>query len=101
MDLKIGDTLTLLMKQKRITLKELSEATGVSTSTLHEWKSNRKPKDPALIQAVANYLGVTMHHLLFGCEDPNEPIQQIIKQDVFSGVFEINIKRVKINKGDS
>ena len=100
MDIKIGETLSILMKQKRITLKELSTATGVSSSTLHEWKSNRKPKDPAQVQAVACYLGVTMHHILFGCEDPNETIQQIIKQDIFSGVFEINIKRVKLNKGD-
>ncbi len=48
------------------------------------------------IQKVANMLGVTMHFLLFGKDDPQEPIQKILKDDFFSGTIEISIKKVRI-----
>ncbi len=31
---------------RRMTLKEVSEATGVPRSTLSEWRNNRSPKNP-------------------------------------------------------
>ncbi len=81
-----------------MTLKEISKATGVPSSTLSEWLNNRSPKNPEQIQKVAKYLGVSMHFFLFGDEDSEEPLHKLLKEDVFSGTFEINIKRVKINK---
>ena len=96
MELKIGKTLTALIDEKRLTLKEVSEAAKVSISTIQEWKSNRTPRDPAQVLAVANFLGVSLHHLLFGQEDRQEPIQKILMEDFFKGTFEITVRRVKI-----
>lgn len=97
MKLSIGPTLTHLMHEQRRTLREVSEATGVSKSTLSEWSTNRRPKDPVQVCKVADFLGVSMHFLLFGEEDRKEPLTRIMREEFFSGVFEITIKRVKVN----
>jgi transcriptional regulator with XRE-family HTH domain len=96
MALKIGKTLRQLVKDKDLTLKELSKRTGVSASTLSEWNNNRRPKDPVQIQKVANELGVTIHYLLFGEEDKQDALQKIMKEDFFTGTFEVSIKKVKV-----
>lgn len=96
MAIQIGSTLKTLLKMRRMTLKEVSKATGVPSSTLSEWLNNRSPKNPEQTRKVAQYLGVSLHYLLFGEEDSQEPIQKILKEDIFQGTFEISIKRVKL-----
>ena len=98
MEIKIGLTLKSLMKQKGITLKALGAATGVSISTISEWTRNRPPKNPVQAKSVAEYLGVSLHYLLFGVSDTKEQVNlnEIIKNDLFSGIFEINLKRIKM-----
>lgn len=96
MSIKIDSTLKSLLMQKRMTIKEIAKATGVSNSTLSEWLNNRSPRNPEQIKKVAKYLGVSMHFLLFGEEDSEEPLSKLLKEDVFSGTFEINIKRVTV-----
>lgn len=96
MSTEIGKVLSKIIKDRRLTLKEISKATGVPSTTLAEWQSNRTPKNPAQVKAVANFLGVSLHFLLFGEEDQQEPIQKILKEDFFQGTFEISIKRVNL-----
>lgn len=96
--MKIGTVFKSLLEQRRMTLKEISKKTGVPSSTLSEWLNNRTPKNPEQIQKVAKALGVSMHFFLFGEEDSEEPLHKLLKEDVFSGTFEINIKRVKLEK---
>ena len=94
--IKIATNLTSLMKSKNLSLRELSKQAGIPYTTLQEWTANRTPRNPVQFQKVANVLGVTMHFLLFGKDDPQEPIQKILKDDFFSGTFEISIKKVRI-----
>lgn len=95
-ELKIGKTLEKLMKNERYTLASISKATGVPKSTLSEWLNNRAP-NPSQAVKVATHLGVSLHYLLFGKDDSQEPIQKILKEDFFKGTFEITIKRVKVD----
>ena len=95
MKTQIGKILSQIVKERRLTLKEISTGSGVPATTLAEWQANRTPKNPTQVRAVAKYLGVSLHYLLFGEEDAEEPIQKILKEDFFSGVFEINIKRIR------
>ena len=98
MAIKIGNIFKSLIEQRRMTIREVSKKSGVPSSTLAEWLNNRTPKNPEQIQKVAKTLGVSMHFFLFGEEDAEEPLHKLIKEDVFSGTFEINIKRVKLEK---
>lgn len=95
MNVQIGKVLTKIVQDRRLTLREISKATGVPATTLAEWQVNRSPKNPSQVRAVAKFLGVTMHFLLFGEEDGEELVQKIIKEEVFQGTFEISIKRIK------
>lgn len=95
MKVQIGPVLKKLLKDRRMTLKEVSIATSVPSSTLSEWLNNRSPKNPEQALKVAQYLEVSLHYLLFGEEDHQEPLTKIMKEDFFSGTFEINIKRIK------
>lgn len=93
--IKIQTTLKQLLEENNLSLRELAKRSGVPNSTLQEWSSNRSPKNPLQVQKVAKALGVSMHYLLFGEEDQSEPLTKLLKEDVFSGTFEINIKRVR------
>lgn len=96
MKIKIGEILSSLMEDQNWSIAKLSRETGVPQSTLREWCLNRSPKNPVQVQKVADVLGVSMHYLYFGEQDKQEPIQKILKEEVFQGTFEISIKRVKL-----
>jgi transcriptional regulator with XRE-family HTH domain len=98
MELRLGLVLSSIIEQRRLTLRELSKATGVSVSTLSEWQSGRTPKNPAQVAKVAKFLSITLYELLFGEKDSEEPLLKILKGDLFSGTFEINLRRVILPK---
>lgn len=103
MELKLGTILRHEMKTHGLTLKALEEMTGVPASTLSEWCQNRSPRNIVQVRKIADFLGVSIHYLLFGKADTHEhpTVSQLLKDDVFSGVFEISIKKVKINDRNS
>jgi transcriptional regulator with XRE-family HTH domain len=94
-ELKVGKVLKQIMDNDRHTITTISKASGVPKSTISEWLNNRTP-NPTQAVKVANYLGVSLHFLLFGRDDAQEPIQKILKEDFFKGTFEITVKRVKV-----
>lgn len=96
-ELKLRAVLQALMKKRGETLATLSKATGVPKSTISEWLGDRSP-NPVQAVKVANYLGVSLHYLLFGEDDAEEPLQKVMKEEFFRGTFEITIKRVKIDE---
>lgn len=96
-ELKIGKVLKDIMTEERHTLLSLSKATGVPKSTISEWLNNRTP-NPVQAVKVASHLGISLHYLLFGHEDSEEIVTKFLKEEVFSGTFEISIKKVKIKQ---
>jgi len=97
-DLKIGKVLRNLIESGPHTLASISKATGVPKSTISEWMNNRAP-NPVQATKVAKHLGVSLHFMLFSEEDSEEPLYKLIKEDFFSGTFEISVRRVKIGPG--
>ncbi len=97
---QIGKVFSQIIKDRRLTLKEVSKGSGVPATTLAEWQGNRTPKNPNQVRSVAKFLGISLHYLLFGEEDGQEPIQKIIRKDVFEGVYEIKITKMNINKSE-
>lgn len=97
MSVKTGFILKQLIKERRLTIKEISKGSGVPPTTIAEWANERTPKNPQQVRKVAQFLGVSIHYLLFGEEDSQEPIQKILKEDFFTGTFEITVKKVKID----
>ncbi len=96
MKLKISQTLSHILESRRLTIKEVSKATGVPMSSISGWKKDNRSPHAEQAGKVARHLGVTVHFLLFGEEDHEEPFQKILKEDFFSGTFEITVKKVKL-----
>lgn len=52
------------MKEKGITQSELSRKSGVSTSTISDWKNKNKMPSSNKLSAIAEALGVPIEHLV-------------------------------------
>jgi DNA phosphorothioation-dependent restriction protein DptG len=96
LEIKIGQVLKRLLKEKRTNLKEVSRETGIPYSTLYTWQENRTPKDILKAQLLASHLGITLHELLFDQKDRRdepkkpEPLEEGAS-DFFKGRFEVNV----------
>lgn len=92
-EIKIGKVLPYLMKEKKLTYKQLSDISGVPASTIKGWSANVEPKSMVAVRKVARILGVTSEYLIFG-EDPNNTIDlnQLVTQKLYSGWVKITIE---------
>jgi hypothetical protein len=99
---KIAQTLRFLMERDRVSLKELSAQASIPLSSLTALRngSRKSLRNPEHIGRLSSFFKVTSHFILFGVEDPNskQGLEQIIKDDMFSGIFEVTLKRVKLEK---
>jgi len=100
MEIKIAKVLARIMKEKKLSIKEISKMSGIAESTLFEWANNREPRSPVKAKKLAEALDLTLDQLLFDEPIKKEALQieQIIKEDFVAGTFEITIKRVKDKK---
>ena len=53
-----------LMRQRNITAKQLSEATGISAGNISDWKSGRSKPSMEKLAILANYFNVSTDFLL-------------------------------------
>lgn len=105
-DRTFGRILGDLMAEKGMTLTELSARTGVSTSTLGDWRSSAvQPADYRAVKKVAKVLGVSMSFLLTGETDDTDMIKtptlaEVLGEgDSYSGIFKISIQRLVPKSG--
>jgi len=93
--MRVSEMLQKVLKQSRYTLREISNETGVSISTLTDWQSGRTPRDLKKLRKVAHFFGHSLHEILFGEPDPLEghvPKEWLIEQ-ISNGEFEIILRR--------
>ena len=51
---------------------DVSKATGISTSTLTDWKMGRSTPKQDKLQKIADYFGVSVEYLITGKEEDSE-----------------------------
>jgi transcriptional regulator with XRE-family HTH domain len=60
------DNIVSLMNERNIRVKELCDGVGISTGHFYDWKSGRSsPKLQSLIK-IADFLGVSLDHIMGG-----------------------------------
>ena len=99
---KFGITLKKLMSRDRVSVAELAKAIGEPQKTIQEWvgERGRSPRDLNCIPKLAQFFRVSTHYLLFGEEDPNNIISNILeKTEVHTGLYEITVRKVKEKSG--
>ena len=91
----IRDNIFRILKEKEITQKELSDRTGISQSTISDWK--HKGLNPASdkILTICNALGVTPYELL--AEDGREREGDILIRES-SEEYEVLVEFRKMKK---
>lgn len=92
-----GQNIEELMTQKRYTVSTLAKELKVPAKTVHEWvgKNGRMPRNPDVIRKLSEILSVSLHFLMFGEEDPRNPLNQFLeKTEIHTGLYEITIKKV-------
>ena len=97
--------LRALLKEKKITIAQAAKASGVSPSTISDWKEGASPENYLAVQKLAEFLDVSFSFLLTGRNEERESVPSIAEvfeegEFLFDGVAQITIKRLipKTNK---
>jgi transcriptional regulator with XRE-family HTH domain len=69
-----------LIKQKGLSAYKVAKDTGISQTTLSDWKGGRSIPKTDKLQKIADYLGVTLDYLL-GNEQKKEPTHNVQVRD--------------------
>ncbi len=98
LNMVIKTILKKLIKEKGLTITNLSRATKVPLQTLHGWLNGSEPKNLRQVKAVADYLEVDLDYLCFGIkpiEQRNQKNIQDFQEEINAGIFEVVLRRVK------
>jgi NUMOD1 domain len=92
-----GKNLEKLILTKFKSVAQFSKATGISSKTILGWlgPNGRFPSKPEYIKTMAQALNITVHELMFGHMDSQEPFSALLeKTEIHTGLYEISIKKV-------
>ncbi|MCA9374812.1 helix-turn-helix transcriptional regulator [Candidatus Dojkabacteria bacterium] len=87
----LNKMLPMLLDDRGMSWKQLSELSGISLSTLYEWKNGRLPSDFSKIKIVSQVLCCSVHKLLWGTPDELEQLPQT--EATIEGTYEIVVKK--------
>lgn len=64
------DNLFIRIKERGLTAKKVSDATGISTGNISDWKSGRSMPSAVKLDILANYLDCSVDYLLGRTDKP-------------------------------
>jgi transcriptional regulator with XRE-family HTH domain len=82
------------MRQKPVSARALSKATGVPQSTVSHLLSGRSSQKPEHLLALARYFGVSLEYLIFGEDQQANQLESILTEEVFTGWLKVRVERV-------
>jgi transcriptional regulator with XRE-family HTH domain len=92
--MKLDQTLKTLLKQRNLTIRELSREVKVSESTIKTWLRGSNPRSLHDVRKCARFFGVSFEFLLFGDEDSGpQSLEEIALEDMFDGWIKIKVQK--------
>lgn len=91
-----GSNLERLMKEKRVSARELARTLNVPYKTVQDWiaSGSRMPRNPEALKKLSEYFNCSIDYLLFG-EEKKQPIEEFLTSvAVHSGLYRITLERV-------
>ena len=80
-----------LLKQKKITAKQLSIDTGISSGNISDWKSGRSMPTAVKLVQIADYLGCSVDYLLGRTNMPQIYSNNVIHTGDITGSHNVNL----------
>ena len=90
----LSQNLNNLLKQRSLSLTELSKKAKIPKTNLHSWTTGANPQLDQL-KRVADVLKVSLHELAFGVSDPHEPSSEEILKELFTGDVRVTLHRIE------
>jgi transcriptional regulator with XRE-family HTH domain len=91
---KLDKTLQKLMKDRGVSTRTLSQATGVPQSSISAMCAGRNSQRPEALLSISKFFGVSIEFLLFGEDDAAPTLATILSEEVFSGYLKVKIERL-------
>lgn len=70
-----------LLQKYGVTAYKVSKETGVTQSTLSDWKRGRSTPKTENMKKIADYFGVTVEYLMTGKNEPKEKAPELTARD--------------------
>jgi len=99
--MKLPSVLKKLLKEKDITLSQLSRATNISVQTLSNWMQGQSPRSVDQLKTVADFLDVDLNYLCFAESIQPQTKKPSIKEfedEINCGVFEVVLRKIRKKK---
>lgn len=97
--LMLSSNLSKIMKERRLTLKEVSHLAGVSISVVESWLSGANPHDLHSIDRLSQKLGIPFKRLLLGVDEtvdvPTSLNQLFDESELFEGLVKLKVTKLK------
>ena len=99
MKIDLSNNLRILLKQKGMTVLQLSRATNVPNSTIQNWLGGLEPRSLSHIKTVADYFDVSVDFLVYGEQrNRGRAVLSEYEDEINAGEFEVILRRVSVKK---
>lgn len=96
----ISEQIFKILKQKGISQKEFSEQTGISQSTISDWKHKKSNPASDKIMVICDVLEITPYELLSGTKNCNEKQVEYILVEKQSAEYRLLDNFRKLNESE-
>ncbi len=101
--MNLKQQLKFYLEHREVSASQLARKAKVPKQSISGWLAGSNPRDIRQIKRVADVLGVTIDHLMFGSGEDSQQskaksFDALIDGEWFSGLFEVRLRRIKDNK---
>lgn len=90
-----------LLQKYSLTAYKVSKETGITQSTLSDWKRGRSTPKTENMKKIADYFGVSVEYLMTGKEEAKEKAPELTARDERDITKDINNIMTKLSAGES
>lgn len=99
-NMAFSKNLKKIMKERNVSPKELSEATGIPRSSIGDWLAGTEPRLNESVLKVSRFFGCSLDFLMTGIEPEENTLKKILGQsdesytEIHSGVYRLKIEKL-------
>lgn len=90
----LATQLKIFMKERNISARSLSKATGIPSSTLNNLLAGRASSKPEYLLSLCEFFGCSWEMLVFGIVSKPPNLAALLGEQVFAGLVRIKIEKI-------